>query len=430
MLRPRQSNSRNGFAEMREPQNENEIDRRKANITFALFVLGGLLGVVRMGMTTIPFGKGFEMVALAEHLARSGAYGNPFAVLDTGPTAANPPMYPLLLSVIFKIFRSTESVLLVATLGVVFANATTCALLPRVSQVFFRELRPGVFAAVLWLLSMPLLPSWDTSYAVSALLAFVLLSSTGIRKENFILYGVASGLLAGVLFLFNPSTIFIFLPWLVYVAWKSEISLKRAVGFCMIVCGILALIGFGWMIRNRQQLGGFTVRTNLGMTLYSSNNDCAQPSLIAEEKTNCYQARHPNTSIEEAHLLNSLGEVEYDHMRTRDAKTWIQRNPEKFIWLSLARMRDFWFPERGEHPFDAIFIWIGTLLSIPGIFLMTRRRERVTVFAFVVLLTYPGMYYIVVSDLRYRMPVLWLSLLPAGYFLSLLTDRVKKAPAG
>ena len=27
------------------------------------------------------------------------------------------------------------------------------------------------------------------------------------------------------------------------------------------------------------------------------------------------------------------------------------------------------------------------------------------------------MYYVVVSDMRYRYPILWLSLLPAGYFL-------------
>jgi hypothetical protein len=34
-----------------------------------------------------------------------------------------------------------------------------------------------------------------------------------------------------------------------------------------------------------------------------------------------------------------------------------------------------------------------------------------------VLLVYPMMYYIVVSDVRYRLPVLWLSLLPAATFV-------------
>ena len=70
---------------------DTELAKRNADISFMLFVLGAVIGLFRMFTTTVPFGKGFEMVALAGHLARSGAYANPFAVLDTGPTAAGPP---------------------------------------------------------------------------------------------------------------------------------------------------------------------------------------------------------------------------------------------------------------------------------------------------------------------------------------------------
>lgn len=366
------------------------------------------------------------MVALAEHLARDGAYANPFPALDTGPTAANPPMYPLLLAIFFKIFRSLDFVLFAATLGVILANAVTAALLPRVSRLLYDDSRPGVVAAVPWLLAIPLFPAWDASYTAAALLAFCLLSLADICRRDYILSGARTGLLAGVLFLFNPSTMLIFFPWLVYIAFRQQTSRGRAVGFCGVVCGVLAILACGWMFRNHRQLGGFTVRTNLGMTLYSSNNNCAQPSLLDEEKTNCYQAHHPNTSIEEARLLRQLGEIEYDRVRLRDARTWIRMNPAAFAWLSLARIRDFWFPEMGEHPFESVVIWISTLLSIPGILLMSLRGERTTLFVLSVLLIYPAMYYIVVSDLRYRIPVLWLSVLPAGYFLSLMIDEVKK----
>ena len=411
---------------MTEPQNETHLARLSTKISFMLFALGGLIGLIRMFTTTIPFGKGFEMVALAEHLAQTGAYANPFPVLDTGPTAANPPMYPLLLAALFKTFAS-KFVPLAATLGVIFANAVTAAWLPVVSRLFYRDVRPGIIAASFWLLSMPLMPSWDTSYTVATLLAFVLLSSTRICKQNLILYGLAAGLLAGALFLFNPSTMLIFIPWLIYLAYEHRNSSGQSLRFCLLVCGVLAIVAFGWMFRNHQQLGGFKVRTNLGMTLYSSNNDCAQSSLLDEEKTNCYQARHPNTSVEEAQMLMSLGEVEYDRIRIRDAKDWIRTNPAAFASLSLARMRDFWFPQLGEHSIESIVISISTILSIPGIVLMARRRARVTLFVLIVLLTYPLMYYIVVSDLRYRIPVLWISLLPAGYFLSDLKDRMTKA---
>ena len=121
-----------------------------------------------------------------------------------------------------------------------------------------------------------------------------------------------------------------------------------------------------------------------------------------------------------------LGEIEYDRTRTRDAKSWIRMNPAAFAWLSLARMRDFWFPQRGDHPFESIVIWISTLLSIPGMVLMARQRAKVSLFVVIVLMIYPLMYYIVVSDLRYRVPVLWMSFLPAGYFLFVLKDRIKQ----
>jgi hypothetical protein len=48
---------------------------------------------------------------------------------------------------------------------------------------------------------------------------------------------------------------------------------------------------------------------------------------------------------------------------------------------------------------------------------MVRRREAVTGFIAFVLFIYPLMYYVVVSDVRYRYPVLWLSFLAAGYLV-------------
>jgi len=62
-------------------------------------------------------------------------------------------------------------------------------------------------------------------------------------------------------------------------------------------------------------------------------------------------------------------------------------------------------------------IWFVTSLSVPGLVLMAYRREAVTIFAFATLVIYPLVYYIALSNLRYRYPVLFLSLLPAGYFL-------------
>jgi len=51
---------------------------------------------------------------------------------------------------------------------------------------------------------------------------------------------------------------------------------------------------------------------------------------------------------------------------------------------------------------------------------MWRRREASGVLLAAVFSVYPLVYYVMVSDIRYRIPILWLSCLTAGYFLHAL----------
>ena len=61
---------------------------------------------------------------------------------------------------------------------------------------------------------------------------------------------------------------------------------------------------------------------------------------------------------------------------------------------------------------------IISALAVPGLILLMYRRIPVSLYLAVVAATYPLIYYVVVSDVRYRYPVLWLSLLSAGYLLA------------
>jgi hypothetical protein len=410
--------SRNTAGFVTGPSSDPANERRLANISFMLFIAGGVVGVYNMATSVIPFGQGFEMVALAANLAHHGVFGNPFLALATGPTAANPPLYPFLLAIIMTILRVPAAILFGATLCNVLANALTAAWLPRVSNLLYGDIHPGIVASVLWLFSVQLNPSWDTSYTVAGLLLFCLVSSSGIEREKPLLYGASAGFLAGALFLLNPSVILIFLPWLAWLASARLVAFSRTARYCGAVLAVLFLVAFAWAFRNYQQLGSFVIRTNLGMTLYASNNDCARSSLIAEELNNCFQMHHPNMSLDEARLLQRLGEPAYDQLRTQDTRAWVRSHPESFLRLTEARIRDFWFPPAQGHPYKSAAIWLATLLAVPGLVLMIVRRERVSWFVVFVLLAYPPMYCIVVSDVRYRLPILWLSLLPAGYFLT------------
>lgn len=393
------------------------VDGECATICFALFTMAALIGLLQLAIPTV-FGPGSEMVALAINLANNGSFANPFWVLHTGPTAANPPLYPLFLALLIKVLRLPPLILDVVSVGNITMNALVASLLPRVSKLFYGDLVPGIVAAIFWLGSTQLMPAWDVSYTVALLLVFCLCTASQRpeARKGFSV-GLLGGIIAGLLFLLNPSSLLITLPWAFYLVIRRAMPLKEAA----LLMVILVVTIFGWMARNHRQLGAFVVRTNLGPTLYASNNDCAKSSMFVNELNNCYQTHSPNTSLSEAQLLQKLGEVKYDHQRTANAEGWIKEHPKRFFSLTAQRFREFWFPPFQTPPYTPRYtsytIWVATALSIPGLILMGRRGVPVTIFPLMVLIVYPPIYYVVVSDVRYRYPVLWLSLLPAGYFV-------------
>jgi hypothetical protein len=275
--------------------------------------------------------------------------------------------------------------------------------------------------------SAQLMPAWDTSCTVAGLIIFCLFTASLLGAGKNMAFSFFAGGIAGLLILLNPSSLMVLLPWVAYLAVRNKLRLKEIV--CLLA--ILSLIVFAWAARNRLQLGAFVVRTNLGMTLYASNNDCAEPSMIADQLHNCYQSHHPNTSLPEARLLSTLGEAKYNRRRTADVMNWIKTHPSRFWLLTLARCREFWFPPLRPHPFSTCVIWTATALSIPGLLLMIYRFHPATLYVLAVLFIYPPIYYVVVSDVRYRYPVLWLSLLPAGYCVcQLLSNQLERIRLG
>ncbi len=415
------------------------LREHQKDVSSVLFLTAGLYGVMSVTLFPPQFGPPVEMAILAENLAAHGSFSNPFFVLATGPTAAIPPLYPFMLAVLMKLLRNPNLVYIAAVVGCILANAVTAILLPRLSSVFYGDIIPGVLASVFWISAMPIIPSYDVSYTVLGILAFCLVTSASVTKQEHALKeAVVGGVLAGLIILLNPATLFILVPWMVYVSWQANASVKVRITSCCIVLSILALFIGGWGMRNYYRLGAFAVRTAMGMSLYASNNDCVEADQFRNQLYGCYDAHHPNTSLQEAQLLRNMGEIQYDRKRIGDVEQWAYRNPRRFAILTLKRIANFWFPRtlpsaaeilknggpvipeqvRGwitDRNGTAYAIRIVTALSIPGLIVMLRKRKPVTVYIIVVMAVYPLMYYIIVSDMRYRFPILWLSLLPAGY---------------
>jgi hypothetical protein len=435
----------------------NWIREHQHDISVFLFLTAGLTGVFLHGKVLHPEGGwGAEMMHLAYNIAYHGAFANPYSSLNTGLTANNPPLFPFLAAGLYKVFREGASVYFAAVLVSILANAITAALLPRVSVVFFNDCMPGVIAALLWTAAMPALPGWDTSYTIAGLLLFCILSSPfqAQGERNLATRAASAGVVAGLLALLNPSSLLVSAPWMAFVLWRSQMGLRPAVRYVAILLLPFGLITGSWVVRNYVRLGTFAIRTGFGITLYYSNNDCAQSSHFKNTVNGCSAAHLPNMNTRDAQLLLRAGEAQYNRICFADAKNWAEANPSRFLNLTAKRALEFWFPATEVAPTNQAYflkydfapnwvatwvheqnrtaytVWIITALSIPGLILMARRGELVTIFVLVVLAVYPLMYYVMVSDMRYRYPILWLSLLPAGYFVGALGDSLARRQLG
>lgn len=402
---------------------DRKIARSSSDISFLLFALAGFAGLIGRP-SVLHFGPGNEMVGLAENLVRHGTFSNPLMSITSGPSALAPPLYPLLLAGLMKVFSAPQLILWAVSLLSILANALTAALLPRVSLLWFNDVWPGAIASLFWILASQIFPAWDANVTSPVILLFCLYSGSASVASKLARGGIISGLIAGVLFHLNPMTLLIFLPWLFYLAVFQKPSLKSPVLYCSTVLVVVALVAAPWIARNHRILGSTVVRTGLGLNIYFSNNDCSGTNLYDDLHSGCALIYQPNYNLAESQAFRDLGELNYDRTRLAMAKVWMRTRSDRFIRLTLSRILTFWFPGTYEYPFKAAVIWIFTLMSIPGMLIMAFRRMPVTAFAIFVLLEYPLMYYLIVCDVRYRYPVLWLSLLPAGYFLAWLTRLI------
>lgn len=386
----------------------------------SIFMLGFACGMVQVVYPSgFGFGPGWEPVAIARSLVSTGAYADPFRPGSSGPTAVIPPLFPAALALLMRLLGDTLSFAAAASLAAVLAQALHAALLPRVSLVFFGTPTPGVFAGILSVFAFRLMPQWDAAFTACALLLFFLNASTASWRAS-----AASGAASGLLLLTNPATVLITAPWAIWLCVRARVPLRHLAGFT--IAGFLVVLP--WMMRNYRELGTFSVKDNFGMTIYASNNDCAEPGIAASIGSRCYDARHPNGSVSELQALIRLGEARYDAQRTADTVEWVRTHPAAFADLTGRRIVDFWFPRAVSPRYLSFTIWAVTTLSIPGLILLALRRKPVVWYMIAVVVVYPLLYYVVVSDVRYRYPMLWLSLLCAGYLLNELFRSFFQSP--
>jgi hypothetical protein len=384
---------------------------------------------------------GYEPGAIAKSIAVGDGFSSPFRE-PSGPTAWMMPLYPFLVALVFTLFGvySLNSALAIFTLNSVF-SALTCIPLYLIGKSCFGRIVGYIAAISLAVYPVALFHAgniWETSLftlLATWLLAWLLSLPKAFNFRSAFLWGGFSGFVA----LVNP-VIIAFSPfaamWLFTESDAPKKQRFRLIGTIFIAM-ILTLMP--WIVRNYIVFGELILRSNFGLELRLGNSPEAWSADKARRMAP-WSFGHPATSREEFLRYASLGEVEYMNRAFNDAVAFIRDNPEKFVWLSLQRMEQFWFNDfSGKDqnkktlglPFSVAGIaQIIYILPVPfmlwGIVLALRRKIGVAPLFFFIL-SIPAVYYVTHAGLtRYRYPIEPMIILFASFGFSSLFLMVRR----
>jgi len=384
-----------------------------------------------------PGGTVNEMTALASSLATGHGFSSPYLV-NTGPSAWTPPIYPWLTSLAFRTFGVYSY-----TAGfVMLVFNSVCAALTAwpIYRIARRVFNPTVAAWSGWVWA--LLPysihasvAWIWETSLSALLLSVLFWLTlQMEDKDGLLWWLGYGMLWGIAALLNTSIVS-FLPfsgcWLAYQLHRRG---KRVVVPVVLSAVVFWLVLTPWLVRNYSVFGEFIfIRDNFGNEFRGGNNPMAEGWMV-----NTY---HAGSNHQLLKLFQQMGEPAINAQQADDAKAWVAQNPGQFLVLCLRRVYFFWAgvpvtwtgtARTGVGRIKNLFYFAFSLVCIAGLFLVIKRRVCGAFLFASLVVFYPAVYYITFPTSRYRYPIdPELTMMAVFLFVSLFARlrREREAPA-
>ncbi|MFO7586594.1 MAG: glycosyltransferase family 39 protein [Gemmatimonadota bacterium] len=352
----------------------------------------------------------WELDAIAITLATRGEFADPYAV-PTGPTAHLPPVPPLLLAGIVRLFGVSITAGIVAWLIGTLAQSAIWGMLPWIGQRVGLGWRAGLAGA----LAAAPFPQWLLNHGEDiAAVTFGLLVVAAVRRwESRPRAGGSLLLGAGFGFLFHvqPAFLPVLLGYLAFELWmRSDRRRWRSAGLVVLGAVIVCL---PWGVRNSRALDAvFFVRSNFGLELRMGNHEGATASIETPHFRT--DPQHPRALASEAMKVREMGEVPYMRAAGREARAWIGQHPGQFAGLTAERFGYFWLGPL-DRPAVALLFSALTALAIFGAArtLPTLPPHRIAALI-TPLLAYPPVYYLVPWQQRYRFPIEWVLFLLAG----------------
>ncbi len=387
---------------------------------------------------------GWEMGRIARALATGFGYADPFTG-HSGPTAWSPPLYPLLIAAVFKIFGvyTAASAWVLLTINSVFSAATSSVIYEIAARCFHRTGRArkiALWSGWLWALypaAMQFAVRWIWDMCLTAFLFskifVVALRVRGIGEESPIgedsttRRWLAFGLLAGAVALLN-STLLLFLPvcglWMLVGVLKAKAPVGPTLARGALACAMTLACLAPWTIRNYSVFHTFIpMRGNLGAELHQS--------ILPENGGFPWGATIPVCDVCPVfQQYRQMGEAAYVRREGELAKQEIASHKLRFVEYSLKRFYFFWVsvpkpPEKGvfiEAMREANYFFLN-LASLLGLALALKNRiPGAVLFAWAFALV-PVTYYLITVQARFRHPLEPIMLILAVYLFQSATKR-------
>jgi hypothetical protein len=379
---------------------------------------------IRLSEDHLQFG--WEMGRIARALVTGFGYADPFTG-HSGPTAWVPPLYPLLLAGVFKIFGvyTAKSAWVILTINSIFSAATA----PLIYEIAARCFQPtgrarkiALWSAWLWALYPAALQYavhwvWDmalTAFLFSAVIVLAL-RVRGIGDEipqpnpQTTLRWSLFGLFWGMIALLN-STILLFLPvcgvWMLLGAARKKSALGPAIGKAVIAAVIFLACLAPWMIRNWNVFHAFIpIRGNLGAELHDSILDSYNGFTVG--------TRVPVCEVCPDYVeYKQMGEYAFVQREGKLAREYIRTHKLRFFQLALKRFYFYWVsvpkpPEKGvlNEAFRVLNYSFVSLAALLGLALALKQHiPGAILFAWAFALL-PLTYYFVTVQARFRHPL-------------------------
>ena len=353
---------------------------------------------------------GWEMGWIARALATGRGFSSPYQPWS-GPTAMQPPLYPFLLSLVFRLFGvfsiasgfvilSLNSLLSALTCIPVFYSAKY-SLGPRGARM-----AAWVWAAYPFAIYFSAGRVWE--YALTGLLFTTCFCiAQRIHSSSKPMVWFAWGALFGLTALSNPAILSL-LPFLLLMAmWRArQINHRWLVNGALTALGTLALLA-PWMARNESALGILCpVRDNFWMEFYSGNN--GDPALNPI-------ATHPvNNPAEMANYL-AIGEHAYMAEKHSLAIAAVKADPLFAVQKTARRVLYYWTgfwsfsaDELAREPYspgNVFYCCCISFLMLRGVRRLWRFNRAAALPYLLMIAVFPLAYYLTYPLMDYRQPI-------------------------